>query len=403
MMVNSVDLPKITEDLAAIGGHEQVCLREGSLCITPADTEEVAAVLRYANENNVTVTPYGGGTKQSWGYPGQPSLILQTHRLCTVREHTWQDMTSTVEAGCTWSSMQAALARHHQFVALDPLWPDVATIGGVVATNDSGSLRLKYGSLRDLIIGMTLVLADGTIARSGGKVVKNVAGYDLHKLMTGAFGTLAIITEITFRLHSIPGHTQSFTITSPDVEPLSQLLLKLLDSHLSTQSLQLRSSSDGFHLDVQLVALPEVIHDQANSLATLARSLNLEGSSAHLNVWRARQEHFDPSKSLLVKATMLPSNIAQLTAAVHALGGTSVTQATGVMIASIPVTASPQILQLRQKLEAAHGSLFILQQSADMTLDPWGTLPDTFPLMRELKQRFDPHRILNRGRFLGGI
>ena len=101
-------------------------------------------------------------------------------------------MTCTVEAGCTWAAMQAALARHGQMVALDPLWPEKATVGGVVATNDSGCFRLKYGGLRDLIIGMTIVLADGTIAKTGGKVVKNVAGYDLHKLMTGAFGTLGV-------------------------------------------------------------------------------------------------------------------------------------------------------------------------------------------------------------------
>ena len=110
-----------------------------------------------------------------------------------LREHAWQDMTCTVEAGCTWAAMQAELARHGQMVALDPLWPERATVGGIVATNDSGALRLKYGGLRDLIIGMTVVLADGTIAKSGGKVVKNVAGYDLHKLMTGSFGTLGVI------------------------------------------------------------------------------------------------------------------------------------------------------------------------------------------------------------------
>ena len=131
-------------------------------------------------------------------------------------------MTATVEAGCSWSAMQAALARHGQFVALDPLWPDRATVGGIVATNDSGPLRLRYGSLRDLIIGMTIVLADGTIARTGGKVVKNVAGYDLHKLMTGAFGTLGIITEVTFRLHSVPRHTRSFTVTSIQRRPAGQ-------------------------------------------------------------------------------------------------------------------------------------------------------------------------------------
>src|ERR1700733_8207796 len=118
-----------------------------------------------------------------------------------------------VEAGCTWASLQSTLGQHGQFVALDPLWPERATVGGIVATNDGGSLRLKYGSLRDLIIGMTVVLADGTIAKTGGKVVKNVAGYDLHKLMTGSFGTLGIITEINFRLHPVETSVRTWSAT----------------------------------------------------------------------------------------------------------------------------------------------------------------------------------------------
>src|SRR5713101_3837596 len=214
IMSDSTSLQTFADDLAAISGPEHLRVDEDTFSIAPANTEEIAAVLRYANRKGITVAPWGGGTKQSWGNPIHPSLILHMHRLNTVREHTWQDMTCIVQACCAWSSMQASLAEHGQFVALDPLWPDRATIGGVTATNDSGSLRLRYGSLRDLIIGMTIVLADGTIARSGGKVVKKVAGYDLHKLMTGAFGTLGIITQITFRLHSIPRHVQSFTVTS---------------------------------------------------------------------------------------------------------------------------------------------------------------------------------------------
>src|SRR5271154_6953386 len=239
----------ITASLAAITGVDHLLALDSATHVAPANTEEVAAILRFAHENRLAVVPWGGGTKQGWGYPVTPAVLLETHRLNVIREHTWQDMTCTVEAGCTWASLQSALAQHGQMVALDPLWPEQATVGGIVATNDSGALRMKYGSLRDLIIGMTIVLADGTVARSGGKVVKNVAGYDLHKLMTGAFGTLGVITEINFRLHSIPRHVQSFTIPSFDVEPLGQLLMKILDSHLSTQSLQLRSSINGFALD----------------------------------------------------------------------------------------------------------------------------------------------------------
>jgi glycolate oxidase FAD binding subunit len=403
MMSDSTSLQTVADDLAAISGPEHVRVGDNTSHIAPANTEEVAAVLSYANRNSITVAPYGGGTKQSWGRPIHPSLILHTHRLDTVREHTWQDMTCIVQAGCVWSSMQSSLAKHGQFVALDPLWPDRATIGGIAATNDSGSLRYRYGSLRDLIIGMTIVLADGTIARSGGKVVKNVAGYDLHKLMTGAFGTLGVITEINFRLHSIPRHVRSFTILSRDVEPLGQLLMNILDSHLSTQSLQLRSSSSGFHLDVRVATLPEVIHDQASSLSKLAQSVQLEASDAESDVWNARQECFDQTEHFVVKATMLPSDISTIAAAIHSLGGTSVTQATGIMTASIPAAASGQLEPLREKLEAIGGSLTVLHHPVH-GIPVASTVPaDTLPLMRELKQRFDPNRILNPGRFVGGI
>jgi glycolate oxidase FAD binding subunit len=402
-MSDSISLQTVADDLAAISGPEHFHVDESTFSIAPASTEEIAAVLKYANRNGITIAPYGGGTKRSWGNPIHPLLILHTHRLNTLREHTWQDMTCTVQAGCVWSSMQQSLAKHGQFVALDPLWPDRATIGGIAATNDSGSLRLRYGSLRDLIIGMTIVLADGTIAHSGGKVVKNVAGYDLHKLMTGAFGTLGIITEITFRLHSIPRHVQSFTISSGDAEALGQLLMKILDSHLSTQSLQLRSSGGGFNLDVRVATLPEVIRDQASSLSKLAHSVLLEASDADSNVWNARQKQFDQTEHFVVKATMLPSDISTIAAAIHTLGGTTVTQATGIMIASIPAPASSQLEHLREKLEATGGSLTVLHNPANATAVSSTVPSDTLPLMRELKHRFDPNRILNPGRFVGGI
>jgi len=402
-MPNSISLQTFADDLAAISGPEHLRVDDNTFSIAPANTEEIAAVLRYANSNGISVAPSGGGTKQSWGNPTNPSLILHTHRLNTVREHTWQDMTCIVQAGCVWSSLQASLAKHGQFVALDPLWPDRATIGGIAATNDSGSLRLRYGSLRDLIIGMTIVLADSTIARTGGKVVKNVAGYDLHKLMTGAFGTLGVITEITFRLHSIPRHVQSFTIASPDVEPLGQLLMKILDSHLSAQSLQLRSSLSEFNLDVRLATLPDVIRDQASSLSKLAQSAQLKASESEPDVWNARQEHFDQADNFVVKATMLPSDISHIAATIHTLGGTSVTQATAIMTASIPAAASSQLEHLREKLESVKGSLTVLHHPPQATPVTSTAPADTLPLMRELKHRFDPNRILNPGRFLGGI
>jgi glycolate oxidase FAD binding subunit len=391
----------ITASLSAITGPEHLRTLCGATAVSPGNTDEVAAILCFAQENHFAVVPWGGGTKQRWGYPVAPAMILETHRLNAIREHTWQDMTCTVEAGCTWASLQSALAQHGQYVALDPLWPEAATVGGIVATNDSGALRLRYGSLRDLIIGMTIVLADGTIAHTGGKVVKNVAGYDLHKLMTGAFGTLGVITSVNFRLHSIPRSTQSFTFSAPSPKPLGAWMLKLLHQQLSTLSIQLRGTAEGFHLDIQLASLPEVLRTQADLLESLGRVEGLAIETATAAVWDARQQLLD--RDLVCKATMLPSEIASFVERVRNLGGESVTQATGIMTAAFPAAAAGQLPQLRRELEAASGSLMILKQPAESKLDSWGTLPDSLPLMREIKRRFDPEGVLNPGRFLGRI
>jgi len=391
----------ITASLAAITGPEHVRTLSGATAVAPGNTEEVAAILRFAQENHFPVVPWGGGTKQGWGYPVAPALVLETHRLNAIREHTWQDMTCTVEAGCTWASLQSALAQHGQYIALDPLWPEQATVGGVVATNDSGALRLRYGSLRDLIIGMTIVLADGTIAHTGGKVVKNVAGYDLHKLMTGAFGTLGVITSVNFRLHSIPKSTQSFTFSAPSARPLGDWMLKLLHEQLSTLSIQLRGTAEGFHLDIQLASLPEVLRTQADLLESLGRVDGLAIENATAAVWDARQQRLE--QDIVCKATILPSEIASFAERVRSLGGESVTQATGIMTAGFPAAAAQQLPQLRRELEAASGSLMVLKQPAESKLDCWGTLPDSLPLMREIKRRFDPEGVLNPGRFLGGL
>jgi glycolate dehydrogenase FAD-binding subunit len=400
----STNAHAISDALAAISGREFLCVNEGVVTAAPANNEEVAAILSFANAHGCAVAPIGAGTKQGWGNPVRPGIVLETKRLNIVREHTWQDMTCSVEAGCTWSAMQDVLAQHGQFVALDPLWPERATVGGVIATNDSGTLRLKYGSLRDLVIGMTIVLADGTIAHSGGKVIKNVAGYDLHKLMIGAFGTLGVMTAVNFRLHAKPAHCRSFSISATAAGPLGELLLKLLDAQLSTQSMQLRSADDGYALDVRIASLPEVLETESRSLEALAQHAKLVISVSAADVWNARQECFGRNECIAIKATMLPSEIARFAEVVRRAGGASVTQATGIMTASLPSKASASVRQLREEVEAADGSLTVLEQAGppENGLDTWGTLPDSLPLMRALKRRFDPNGILNPGCFLGG-
>jgi glycolate oxidase FAD binding subunit len=396
----------IAAQLATITGAEHVSSSEDTITVSPANTQQVSEVLRYANENGITVTPAGGATKQSWGNPTKTDVRLELTRLDRVLEHPWQDLTCTVQAGCTWHKLQQALAIHGQFVALDPLWPERATVGGILATNDSGALRHRYGSLRDLVIGMTLVLADGTIARSGGKVVKNVAGYDLCKLITGSLGTLAIITEATFRLHPLPQHTQTFTVSAPQAAQLAPLMQSIRASHLLTKALQLRGDSNGFHLDIQLNAHPEAKQDEI--LAQMIRKQNLSLSESRAEIWQARESHFEDDSFFTIKATMLPEEVASFSERVLTLEGHCTTQSNGIMFASFPApghTTAYSIGYFREEVEKHNGSVVVLKYASPSwsDLSSFGKSSATLPLMQAIKHQFDPNRTLNPGRFLGGI
>jgi glycolate oxidase FAD binding subunit len=380
--------------------------REGKSVYSPRTTEEIAAVARHAHANNLAIEITGSGTKRSWGNPVAADLLLDTTRVNRILEHPWQDLTCTVEAGCLWSDLQQTLARHNQFVALDPLWPTRATVGGIVATNDSGALRHRYGSLRDLILGMTLVLADGTIARTGGKVVKNVAGYDLHKLMIGGFGTLGVIAEVTFRLHPLPLHAETFTVSAPQAGQLAALMAAIRNSHLLTQGLQLRGNSQGFHLDIQLNAHPDA--KQPALLATMTKAAGLSLVESTDVVWQARESLFENAEAFTLKATMLPASVTAIAEYVARCGATSVIQSKGIAFIEMPAPDHNSVMhieQLEDLVEKEGGSVTILKNPASLKhdLDVILSEPAALPLMREIKRQFDPERILNPGRFLGGI
>src|SRR5213082_253524 len=223
---------------AVVGVHPK-------LVIEPETESEISEILRLSNAAGLAVIPRGGGTKFGWGNPpARADLVLSTARLNEIIEHAWADLAVTVEAGCTIQRLQETLAEHRQRLALDPLWPEKATIGGVLSTNDSGALRSRFGALRDLIIGATIALPDGTLASSGGKVVKNVAGYDLPKLVTGALGTLGVITRAVFRLHPLPRHSRSFTISVSNPREAQQIILAIQDSKLAHVALQSQFSAE---------------------------------------------------------------------------------------------------------------------------------------------------------------
>ena len=385
--------------------------------VSPASTEEVLDALRLARDHGMLVHPCGSGSKFSWLSEAPEGMFLRMSRMDAVLEHTWQDMTCTVQAGCTWQALQDALSRHGQQVALDALWPDRATVGGIIAANDSGALRLRYGSLRDLVIGMTVVLADGTVARSGGKVVKNVAGYDLPKLFCGSFGTLGIITEVTFRLHSVKQSRLTLTASAGSVEPLGKLMLGVLASHLNPEAMQLRTSPKGSALDVRLAAQPDVLDMQSAELRAMTDCAVEQAEAYGAEVWLAREAIFsDRAKdnpvngtsepnadSFLFKATMLPAKLAEFLQGLSALGGEAVAQATGVVTGRIALELEEDLRRLRFQVETGSGSLTVLRLPSSSTLDRWGSLPSSLPLMRAVKKSFDPSGLLNPGLFLGGI
>jgi glycolate oxidase FAD binding subunit len=398
--------------LAAIAGADHARLDGETVTVAPATTAEVSEILRFADQNGLSVMPSGAGTKLFWGNPVAPRIVLSLRRMAALREHSWQDMTCTVEAGCPWNTLEAALAEHGQTIALDPLWPDRATVGGIAAANDSGTLRLKYGSLRDLILGMTIVLPDGTIAKTGGKVVKNVAGYDLHKLMIGSFGTLAVITQVNFRLHPIERHARTWTAIAPDAAALQAPLHALFDSQIVPTSVQVRARKQACSLDVRIAARPGCLEEFGPRLQALCGELPLTESSSV--VWDARQQLFNQTNAVVLKISVLPGEISSMLTALQqwasfgGIGIETVAQATGLI--TLAVTMAPEaalalIEPLRQQVRTFGGSVVALQVPREFRgrFDVWGCDSNALDLMREIKRRFDPHRILNPGRFVAGI
>src|SRR5215475_524416 len=336
----------------------------------PANAEEVGAILGRCSQAGIAVIPRGGATKLDWGNaPRAANLILSMKRLNRVIEHAHSDLTATVEAGCTIQDFQQTLAAHGQRLALDALWPERATIGGMLATNDSGSLRVRFGALRDLIIGTTIVLPDGTIARSGGKVVKNVAGYDLQKLMTGSFGSLGIITQATFRLYPLPKATRIFTVTFEDAESANQLALKLFDSQFAYTGIQLRAENQQFHIDVRLEGTAEGLDAQVRQLKILAPSMG-ESDGA---VWRVREELFADGSFAVLKISILPSQLAwscdliASTCGTHEIPWSYVAQASGIGLLKLSTSSEGELLgviqSIRAAMESQGGSLVVLQLS----------------------------------------
>lgn len=420
-----VDSQTLHADLSAIVGAEQVQAATAAdaidgvqpqMVVAPADQAQVAAVLKLAASAGLRVAPRGGGSKLGWGNPARRiDLILSLRRLDRVIEHAWGDMTATVEAGCTVAELQRTLAEHGQRLALDPHWPEVATIGGIVATNDSGALRARYGTLRDLILGVTVALPDGTLARSGGKVVKNVAGYDLPKLMTGALGTLGVIAEATFRLYPLPADVRCVRFQSSDLSALHQLMLRVLDSTLVMTGAQLSVASEAAPaLDLRCEGIAAALDAQIAQLMQLGAGLS--ASSLAPDDWPRYESLWPAAESALIcKVSVQPTEVSTLVEAIRRVAGPLrldwelKIQALGVGLLRVSGPNEQALLAalsiLRSEIARLSGACVALHAppAIKQRIDVWGAEHGALTLMCRVKDRFDPQHVLNPGRFVGGI
>lgn len=406
---------------AAIQGVQPAAL------VAPADEDEVSAVLALASERGLEVVPYGAGTRQELGTPpvtARPLIRLDLGRLDRILAYEPADLTVTVEAGVTLGALQGRLAEEAgQWLPLDPPRAGGATLGGLVAAADSGPHRLRYGTPRDLLIGFRGVLADGLAFSGGAKVVKNVAGYDLPKLMCGSLGTLAVLTELTFKLQPRPVATASIAAECPTAGVARDATRALLNSPLRPVACELLPST-AWHGEPEpanetvLVArffdaptpLARALRDGAASCQAVGAThvATLEGS-AEAACWQALTDgpaRLAAEDGALVKLAVVPTKLPAAIAAAQAHGARAwqARAGTGLLFAALPALPAA-VTSLRAAAETLGGTL-VVQAAPPALKTPelvWGRPRSDFTLMRAFKQRFDPDGVLNPGRFFGGL
>ncbi|MEG3969902.1 FAD-binding oxidoreductase [Microcoleus sp. T2B6] len=427
--------------------------------VYPNTQEELAAVIAWAQQHGCAVLPCGSGSKLDWGGlvkldsdpprpragTGAPPLqrgeqdvvkvglfkgdlrvspdaaglvAVSTSRLNRLVQHAVGDLTVTAEAGMKFADLQQILAAAGQFLPIDPAYPQEATLGGIVATADAGSLRHRYRGVRDLLLGITFVRSDGKIAVAGGRVVKNVAGYDLMKLFTGAYGTLGVISQVTFRVYPLPESSGTVVLTG-EINALSQTAQILLSSALTPTAVDLLSPElvaklglgKGTGLIVRFQSIAPSVKQQSARLLEVGEKLGLQGTSCCENdenqLWQRLPETMWDSgtkSAIICKIGIRPSE------AVTAINTLPIQNAwihagSGLGVLRFETATADTLLQVRRGCEAKGGFLTVLAAPTDLKqqLDVWGYTGSAIDLMRRIKQQFDPENLLSPDRFISGI
>ncbi len=418
----------LLKDLRTITGRDNAVApgKDGGLAVDgltpdavvrPGSYEETASVLRYANQKGLAVIVRGGGTMMRAGnIPRRYDIALDLTRLDTVVEHEPADLTVTCQAGITLGALRKHMAAAGQLVPFDPSLPDEATVGGVLAAGACGPSRTAYGVPRDFTIGMRVVTGDGRITRTGGKVVKNVAGYDLCKLYIGSLGTLGVIVEATFKVVPMPKAEREIALGFDSAADACAFAAEVYRRGLCLRAAQLlnaasafdaeRATGEAYLLALDLAGAPAAVDRSSREISEMART-----SEAFAFEDRKVKPSAQPVATALVcRESTLPSRLPALIAASESIGAAPRIAAdpiTGVLRASWPdeTDVESALAKLRDAASRAGASLTIESCPLELKrqIDVFGDPPSSFPLMRRIKEQFDPNGVLSPGRFLGRL
>jgi glycolate oxidase FAD binding subunit len=382
----------------------------------PGSLAECAEVLTMAAHERLRLGFVGGGTALELGAaPAGLDAVVRTERLARIIEYAPADMVVVAEAGVTIAALQAEVAAHGQRLALDAPSPERATVGGVVATGAFGPLRARYGAVRDLIIGVTLVRADGEVARGGGKVVKNVAGFDLPKVACGSLGTLGLVAAAAFRLHPLPEATVTVLVPELRAEAVVAVLAAARAAQLEPASAVALGAADRFDLGLRFEGFGRGVAQQVARLVELAGAAGALAerlSDAAAGTFWRRHDAIRAAVPLRIRVAGLPTRfpaVAALIAGGTGLGELAWYATLGLGFAGGAVgdvtAAISTVTCARAALVAEGGSLVVEAAPPELraAVDPWGPPPPSFAIMERLKRRFDPEGRLNPGRFVGGL
>jgi len=411
------------------------------LVVRPGTQQEVEAVVAACAEVGAAIGPRGGGTAVGLGNPpARLDVVVCLDRLTRIVEFDPANLVVSAEAGVRLADLQRVLAAEREFLPLDPPRMDRRTVGGVIASNASGPSRLLYGTARDLVLGLRVVLPSGERVRCGGKVIKNVSGYDMNKVFIGSLGTLGIITEATFKLLPAPAGRATVAGVFADLPRAAAVVTRALESFLLPEGMELLDpqalaavapglgleGSGGYGLAVAVAGSQETVERQARDFTQLlsegtAIRTNRLGPEASLAAWRGIRDLPDRllgSECVAVKIGVPISRTAPFLAsaedlarrhgwrvAIAAHAGSGVVRAVYAAGAAAPEVVRDGVEALRREAEAAEGSLVVEAAPAALKrhLDAWGKTGEGFAVMRRLKAEFDPRGLMNPGRFLGGI